>query len=267
VKTLADYFELAKPRIIVLLLITTAAAMVMAARGLPPLALVFWTLLGGALAAGSAGALNCVFDADIDQVMRRTMARPIPQGRISPVHATIYAVILGVAAFAILYLLVNPLAAWLSLAGNVFYVGIYTMWLKRTTPLNIVIGGAAGAVPPLVGWAAVTGHIGGLALMTETDYDKARVPMMPNVAGEERTKREIIYYTILLVAASLLLYPLHVMGALYTAAAAVLGAIFLYDTIRTWKDAGTLWARRTFKFSLLYLALMCLVMVIDRIIV
>lgn len=285
-KTLADYFELTKPRIIVLLLITTAAAMMMAARGLPPLALVFWTLLGGALAAGSAGALNCVFDADIDQVMRRTMARPIPQGRISPAHATIYAVILGVAAFAILYLLVNPLAAWLSLAGNVFYVGIYTMWLKRTTPLNIVIGGAAGAVPPLVGWAAVTDHIGGpalglfaliflwtpphfwsLALMTETDYDKAHVPMMPNVAGEERTKREIIYYTILLVAASLLLYPLHVMGALYTAAAAVLGAIFLYDTIRTWKDAGTLWARRTFKFSLLYLALMCLVMVIDRIIV
>lgn len=283
--TLRDYFELTKPRIIVLLLITTAAAMVMAARGLPPLALTFWTLLGGTLAAGSAGALNCVFDADIDQIMRRTMARPIPQGRISPVHATIYAAILGVAAFAVLYLLVNPLAAWLSLAGNVFYVGIYTMWLKRTTPLNIVIGGAAGAVPPLVGWAAVTGHIGGpalglfaliflwtpphfwsLALMTETDYDKARVPMMPNVAGEERTKREIIYYTILLVIASLLLYPLHVMGALYTAAAAVLGAIFLYDTIRTWKDAGTFWARRTFKFSLLYLALMCLVMVIDRII-
>ncbi|MGA7572297.1 MAG: heme o synthase [Candidatus Aquilonibacter sp.] len=283
--TLRDYFELTKPRIIVLLLITTAAAMLMAARGLPPLALTLWTLLGGALAAGSAGALNCVFDADIDQVMRRTMARPIPQGRISPAHATIYAVTLGVAAFAVLYLLVNPLAAWLSLGGNVFYVGIYTMWLKRTTPLNIVIGGAAGAVPPLVGWAAVTGHIGGpalglfaliflwtpphfwsLALMTETDYDKARVPMMPNVAGEERTKREIIYYTILLVVASLLLYPLHVMGALYTAAAAVLGAIFLYDTIRTWKDAGTFWARRTFKFSLLYLALMCLVMVIDRII-
>lgn len=283
--TLRDYFELTKPRIIVLLLITTAAAMLMAARGLPPLALGLWTLLGGALAAGSAGALNCVFDADIDHVMRRTMARPIPQGRISPAHATVYAVILGVAAFAVLYLLVNPLAAWLSLGGNVFYVGIYTMWLKRTTPLNIVIGGAAGAVPPLVGWAAVTGHVGGpalglfaliflwtpphfwsLALMTETDYDKARVPMMPNVAGEERTKREIIYYTILLVVASLLLYPLHVMGALYTAAAAVLGAIFLYDTIRTWKDAGTFWARRTFKFSLLYLALMCLVMVIDRII-
>jgi protoheme IX farnesyltransferase len=284
VNAIADYFELAKPRIIVLLLITTAAAMVMAARGIPPLALVFWTLLGGALAAGSAGALNCVFDADIDRVMRRTMDRPIPQGRIAPVHATIYAVTLGVASFAMLYLLVNPLAAWLSLGGNVFYVAIYTMWLKRATPLNIVIGGAAGAVPPLVGWAAVTHQIGGpalglfaliflwtpphfwsLALMTETDYAKARVPMMPNVAGEERTKREIIYYTILLVVASLLLYPLHVMGTLYVAAAAVLGAIFLYDTIRTWKDAGTFWARRTFKFSLLYLALMCLVMVIDRI--
>ncbi|HTV92307.1 MAG TPA: heme o synthase [Verrucomicrobiae bacterium] len=283
--TIADYFQLAKPRIIVLLLITTAAAMVMAARGLPPLALVFWTLFGGALAAGSAGALNCVFDADIDRVMRRTMDRPIPQGRISPMHATIYAVTLGIVAFAVLYLLVNPLAAWLSLAGNVFYVAIYTMWLKRATPLNIVIGGAAGAVPPLVGWAAVTHAIGGpalglfaliflwtpphfwsLALMTETDYAKARVPMMPNVAGEERTKREIIYYTILLVAASLLLYPLHVMGTLYVAAAALLGAIFLYDTIRTWKDAGTFWARRTFKFSLLYLALMCLVMVIDRIV-
>jgi len=285
VNTIADYFQLAKPRIIVLLLITTAAAMVMAARGVPPLGLAFWTLLGGALAAASAGALNCVFDADIDGVMRRTMDRPIPQGRISPTRATLYAVTLGIASFAMLYLLVNPLAAWLSLAGNVFYVGIYTMWLKRATPLNIVIGGAAGAVPPLVGWAAVTHQIGGpalglfaliflwtpphfwsLALMTETDYAKARVPMMPNVAGEERTKREIIYYTILLVAVSLLLYPLHVMGPLYVAAAALLGAIFLYDTIRTWKDAGTFWARRTFKYSLLYLALMCLVMVIDRII-
>jgi heme o synthase len=283
--TIADYYELAKPRIIVLLLITTAAAMVMAARGIPPLGLVFWTLLGGALAAASAGALNCVYDEDIDRVMARTMQRPIPQGRISPRAGTIYAVILGVAAFAILFFLVNPLAAWLSLAGNVFYVGIYTMWLKRRTALNIVIGGAAGAVPPLVGWAAVTHQIGGpalglfaliflwtpphfwsLALMTETDYDKAHVPMMPNVAGEERTKREIIYYTILLVLASLALYPLHVMGALYTGAAAVLGGIFLYDTIRTWKDSGTFWARRTFKFSLLYLALMCLVMVIDRIV-
>ncbi len=280
-----DYFELAKPRIIVLLLITTAAAMIMAARGIPPLALTFWTLLGGALAAGSAGALNCVYDSDIDGLMRRTMQRPIPQGRVSVRNATIYAVILGIAAFAILFFLVNPLAAWLSLAGNVYYVVIYTMWLKRITPLNIVIGGAAGSVPPLVGWAAVTHQIGGpalglfaliflwtpphfwsLALMTEIDYHKAKIPMMPNVSGEERTKREIIYYTILLVVASVILYPLHIMGAVYTAAAVVLGGIFLYDTVRTWKDPGKTWARRTFKFSLLYLALMCLVMVVDRII-
>jgi heme o synthase len=282
---LRDYFELAKPRIIVLLLITTAAAMIMAARGLPPLMLTFWTLLGGALAAGSAGTLNCVYDADIDPLMRRTALRPIPQGRISIRNATIYAVALGVTAFAILFYLVNPLAAWLSLAGNVYYVVIYTMWLKRITPLNIVIGGAAGSVPPLVGWAAVTHQIGGpalglfaliflwtpphfwsLALMTEIDYEKAKIPMLPNVSGEERTKREIIYYTILLVVASVILYPLHIMGAMYTAAAVVLGGIFLYDTVRTWKDPGKTWARRTFKFSLLYLALMCVVMVVDRII-
>lgn len=282
---LGDYYELTKPRIIYLLLITTAAAMIMAARGIPPLALTFWTLLGGALASASAGALNCVFDSDIDVLMQRTAQRPIPMGRISPETATIFAIVLGVTSFSIMYLLVNPLAAWLSLAGNVFYVAVYTMWLKRSTPMNIVIGGAAGAVPPLVGWAAVTGHIGApalglfaiiflwtpphfwsLALMTETDYGKAGVPMLPNVVGKERTKREIIYYTLLLIVASVVLYPLHVMGALFTAAAVVLGAIFLYDTLRTWKDPGKLWARRTFKFSLVYLALMCLVMVIDRII-
>jgi heme o synthase len=259
--------------------------MLMAARGVPPLALTFWTLLGGALAAGSAGALNCIYDADIDRLMARTATRPIPQGRISLRDATIFASILGVAAFAILYFLVNPLAAWLSLGGNVYYVVIYTMWLKRLTPLNIVIGGAAGSVPPLVGWAAVTHQIGGpalglfaliflwtpphfwsLALVAETDYEKAGVPMLPNVAGVERTKREIIYYTILLVVASLALYPLHIMGAAYTAAAAVLGGVFLYDTIRTWKDHGKTWARRTFRFSLLYLALMCVMMVVDRII-
>lgn len=281
---IADYYELSKPRIIMLLLITTAAAMVMAARGIPPLGLTFFTLLGGALASASAGALNCVYDADIDPLMRRTQHRPIPAGRITIRNAVTYAVVIGIASFALLYFLVNPLAAWLSLAGNVYYVVIYTMWLKRTTPLNIVIGGAAGSIPPLVGWAAVTNTIGGpalglfaliflwtpphfwsLALMTEIDYDKAKIPMMPNVAGDERTKREIIYYTILLVAASLLLYPLHVMGPFYTAAAAVLGGIFLFDTIKTWRDPGKTWARTTFRFSLVYLALMCVVMVADRV--
>jgi protoheme IX farnesyltransferase len=281
-----DYYELSKPRIIALLLVTTAAAMVMAARGIPPPALVLWTLIGGALAAASAGALNCVWDRDIDAVMRRTRERPIPAGRITPARAILFAASAGIASFAILWFLVNPLAAWLSLAGNLYYVVIYTMWLKRITPLNIVIGGAAGAVPPLVGWAAVTHQIGGpalglfaliflwtpphfwaLALMTETEYGKAKVPMLPNVCGRERTKREIVYYSILLVVASLALYPLHVMGAFYFAAASVLGGMFILDAYRTWREqTGTICARKLFRFSLLYLALMCAVMVIDRIV-
>lgn len=281
---LSDYFELTKPRIIALLLITTYAAMLMAARGLPPLALTVWTLLGGALAAASAGALNCVYDRDIDGLMRRTMARPIPTGRISPVAATAFAAVLGIAAFAMLYVLVNPLAAWLSLAGNVYYVVIYTMWLKRSTPLNIVIGGAAGAVPPLVGWAAVTHGIGApavalfaiiflwtpphfwaLALMTETDYHKARIPMLPNVSGVPRTKREIVAYTVVLLVFSLILYPLHILHLPYFVMAAVLGGIFLYDAVRTLFDDGRLWARRTFTYSIAYLGLMCVAMVADRI--
>jgi len=284
---LRDYYEVSKPRIIVLLLITTAAAMAMAARGLPPPALLLWTLLGGALAAASAGALNCAYDADIDRLMARTCRRPIPQGRLSVNETVCFALAAGAIGFVVLYLLVNPLAAWLSLAGNVYYVVVYTMWLKRITPLNIVIGGAAGAVPPLVGWAAVTHAIGGpalglfaliflwtpphfwsLSLMTELDYEKAKIPMFPNVYGEQRTKREIVYYSIILVAASLVLYPLHVMGAFYFAAAAILGGLFVADAIRTWRSADvTPAARRLFRFSLLYLALMCAVMVIDRIVV
>jgi len=283
---IGDYYELTKPRIMYLLLITTIAAMVMAARGIPPLAVTLWTLLGGALAAASAGTFNCIYDVDIDALMKRTQNRPLPTGRISIRNATIFAIALGIASFAIMYLLVNPLAAWLSLAGNVYYVVIYTMWLKRTTPLNIVIGGAAGSVPPLVGWAAVTHTIGGpalglfaliflwtpphfwsLALMTELDYDAANIPMLPNVSGEERTKREIVYYSIVLVLASLALYPLHIMGALYFGAAAVLGGIFLMDAFKTWRGrADKDYARRLFRFSLVYLALMCVVMVIDRII-
>ncbi len=280
-----DYYELTKPRIILLLLVTTAAAMVMAQRGIPPLHILLWTILGGAFASASAGALNCVYDRDVDALMKRTRNRPLPAGRISVRNATIFAVVLGVASFALLLLLVNPLAAFISLAGNVYYVVIYTMWLKRLTPLNIVIGGAAGALPPLVGWAAVTGTIGGpalglfaviflwtpphfwsLALMTETDYHLAKIPMLPNVSGEARTKREIIYYSIMLVVASLALYPLHVMGAFYFAAAAVLGGIFLIDAVRTRSDTGKTWARHLFRYSLVYLALMCAVMVIDRIV-
>ncbi len=278
-----DYVALGKPRIIVLLLITTAAAMVMAARGMPPLHTLVVTLVAGALASACAGTLNCVYDADVDAIMGRTRNRPIPAGRIEPRNAVIFAACCGILSFVTFYWLVNPLSAWLSLAGNAYYVAIYTMWLKRLTPLNIVIGGAAGAVPPLVGWAAVTNSIGGpalglfaliflwtpphfwsLALTTETDYEKARIPMLPNVSGEERTKREIVYYTLLLVAASLALYPLHVMGAIYLGGAALLGAIFIVEAVRTWRGSAPA-ARALFRYSLLYLALMCAFMVVDRI--
>lgn len=282
---LVDYYELTKPRIMYLLLITTFAAMVMAARGLPPLELTLLTLVGGALAAGSAGAFNCVIDRDIDRLMARTMTRPVATGRISVTAGFAFATALGVASFALLYFFVNPLAAWLSLAGNAYYVVIYTLWLKRTTTLNIVIGGAAGAVPPLVGWAAVTHAVGGpalglfaliflwtpphfwaLALMANTDYHKANVPMLPNVRGAERTKKEIFVYTLVLVAMSLALTPLGVMGLWYFVPAAILGAVFIWDAWKMLSGPTKPLARVLFKYSLLYLALMCAAMVLDRVI-
>ena len=264
-----DYFELTKPRIIGLLLVTTLAAMLMAARGIPSLALVFWTLLGGALSAASAGAINCVWDRDIDRLMTRTMLRPVARGALSPLDALIFAVLAESAGFAMLYLLVNPLAAWLSLTGNAYYVIVYTMWLKRVTPLNIVVGGAAGAIPPLVGWAAVTHQLGSpafalfaviflwtpphfwaLALMTNTDYEKAGIPMLPNVKGIPRTQREIMIYSVILVAVSLAFFPLHVLGPCYGGSAAILGVVFLWDAwkvrsapakrwVKDWRQAPT----------------------------
>jgi protoheme IX farnesyltransferase len=281
---LGDYYELGKPRIMYLLLITTAAAMVMAERGMPPLPLFGWTMLAGALAAMSAGTLNCIYDVDIDRIMRRTSSRPLPSGRLSIFAATTHACLMGAISFAIFYLRVDHLAAWLSLAGNVYYVVIYTMLLKRRTPQNIVIGGAAGAIPPLVGWAAVTHAIGApaiglfaiiflwtpphfwaLALMTETDYDKAGIPMMPNVYGEGRTKLEIAIYSVILVLASLALYrPLHVAGPLYAIAAVGLGVLFALKAWNVLRNRGSAPARALFLFSLLYLAGMCAALVLDR---
>jgi protoheme IX farnesyltransferase len=280
-----DYFELTKPRIIYLLLITTFAAMMMAQRGIPPAWLTLCTLVGGALASASAGAFNCVWDRDIDRLMRRTQSRPVAAGRIGVRGALTFGVVAGCVSFALFWAFVNPLAAWLALGGNAFYVLVYTMWLKRRTPLNIVIGGAAGALPPLVGWAAVTGTLGwpavglflliflwtpphfwALALMTNIDYDKANIPMLPNVAGVARTKHEIFVYSLVLVAMSLALYPLHVMGPCYFGAAAILGGVFLYDAWKLIDDPNKRRSRALFKYSLLYLALMCVAMVADRII-
>jgi protoheme IX farnesyltransferase len=282
---LQDYYELSKPRIIFLLLVTTLAAMAMAARGFPPLLLTLWTLLGGALSAASAGALNCVWDRDIDRLMTRTRLRPVARGALSARDALVFAAAAQIVGFALLYGLVNPLAAWLSLAGNVYYVVVYTMWLKRVTPLNIVIGGAAGAVPPLVGWAAVTGHLGSpafalfaviflwtpphfwaLSLMTDADYGKAGIPMLPNVKGIPRTKREIMVYSLVLVGVSLAFFPLHVLGPCYGGCALILGGVFLWDAFKVGGDSTKRYARVLFKYSLLYLALMCVAMVADRVI-
>jgi protoheme IX farnesyltransferase len=284
-QTFDDYLELVKPRIIVLLLITTLAAMVMAARGIPPLALTFWTLVGGALAAASAGTFNCVYDSDIDLKMKRTMGRPVPRGAITPNRALAFAMVLGVVSFLLLNYLVNPLAAWLSIGGNAYYVFVYTMWLKRNTAQNIVVGGLAGSIPPLVGWAAVTGHIGwpaialgvliflwtpphfwALALMIETDYEKAGIPMMPNVHGVRRTKIEMLVYTIVLFVFCLATLPLHVMGPIFFGASLIAGGWFLYDAINVLRTDSRLMARGMFKFSLMYLALMCLAAVIDRVV-
>ncbi len=283
--TVGDYYEITKPRIAYLLLITTFAAMLMAAHGWPPLEITLATLVGGALAAASAGAFNCVIDRDIDRLMTRTMARPLATGRISPRAGAMFALALGIVSFFILYRFANPLAAWLSLGGNVYYVVIYTLWLKRATTLNIVIGGAAGAVPPLVGWAAVTHAVGApalglfaliflwtpphfwaLALMANTDYHKANVPMLPNVRGARRTKIEIFIYSVVLVAVSLALTPLHVMGLWYFFPALILGGIFLWDAWRMLAGPTKPLARILFKYSLLYLALMCVAMVADRVI-
>ncbi len=283
--TLVDYFELTKPRIILLLLITTAASMVMAARGFPPLGIFVATLAAGALAAGSSGAFNCVIDRDIDPLMRRTMLRPVPLGRISPRQAFVFAAITGSISFALFYFCVNPFAAWLSLGGELYYVLVYSLWLKRVTTANIVIGGAAGAVPALVGWAAVTNGLGGpalglfalvflwtpphfwsLALMAETDYHKANIPMLPNVHGVRRTQIEIFAYSVILVVSSLSLTFLGVMGLPYLLTAAVLGGIFLYDAYMISVGPTKQRARSMFQYSLVYLALMSAVMVIDRLV-
>jgi protoheme IX farnesyltransferase len=242
------------------------------------------TLLGGTLAAASAQTLNCIYDQDIDYEMLRTRARPIPAGKVQPRHALIFALVLGVLSFALFATFVNVLSGCLALSGIVFYMLIYTHWLKRHTTQNIVIGGAAGSIPPLVGWAAVTGdltwtpwvlfaliflwtppHFWALALMIKDDYAQVNVPMLPVIAGEEKTVSQIWYYSLLVVPFSLLLvYPLHQLGVLYLAIAIILGGQFLAKAWQLKQAPGDRdLARGLFKFSIFYLMLLCLAMVID----
>ena len=279
-----SYYQLTKPRIIPLLLITTAAAMWLASHGqVDPLQLVV-TLLGGTLAAASAQSLNCIYDQDIDYEMQRTRKRPIPSGRVQPHHALIFAIVLAILSFTLLTVFVNLLSALLAMSGIVFYMLVYTHLLKRHSSQNIVIGGAAGAIPPLVGWSAVTGdlsltplvlfaiiflwtppHFWALALMIRDDYAQVGVPMLPVVKGEETTVRQIWLYTLLTVLATLLLvYPLGVSGAFYTAIAGVLGTIFV---LKAWQlkqaPSDKQVARSMFKYSILYMMLLCTGIVVD----
>ena len=283
--TVSDYVALTKPRIIVLLLVTTLPAMIIAHDGMPSPWLVLLTLVGGALAAGGANAINCYLDRDIDGMMARTRERPLPAGSVEPEEALLFGISLGVIAFAVLVAGVNLPSAVLAMTALAFYVFVYTIWLKRSSPQNIVIGGAAGAMPPLVGWAAVTGsldwpalalfaiiflwtppHFWALALRYRSDYARAGVPMLPVVRGEEETNRQILLYSVPLVAASLMLVPLAGMGPLYLAAAVALGGGFIALAFRLWRHPRPQASRALFLYSLLYLALLFAAMGVDRLV-
>ena len=283
-EVLQSYYQLTKPRIIPLLLITTSGSMWIAAKGQVDPLLLLVTLTGGTLAAASAQTINCVYDRDIDYDMERTRNRPIPSGRVQPRDALIFALALAIFSFTILAVYANLLAAILALSGIVFYVLIYTHLLKRHSTQNIVIGGAAGAIPALVGWAAVTGslswaawlifaivflwtppHFWALALMIREDYAKVGIPMLPVIAGAKATVWQIWWYTLITVFASVLLvYPLHESGALYAGIAIALGSIFVrkaWQLLQNPEDKPT--AKGLFLYSISYMMLLCLGMVVD----
>jgi heme o synthase len=277
-----DYLTLTKPRIMVLLLVTAAGGMAVGAEGLPSAGLTLATLGGLALACGGASALNHLLDRDIDRRMRRTAGRPVAAGRVPPARALEFGLALSALSFVVLATFVNVLAALLALAGNLFYVLVYTRWLKRSTPQNIVIGGAAGAVPPLVAWAAVTGgldgtalylfvivffwtppHFWALSLLMKGEYEKVGVPMLPVVRGEAETRRQILLYSVLLYAVTQLPFCAGGFGAIYLAGSLVLGALFMAGAYVLYRRADRRSALRLYLFSLAYLALLFCAMVAD----
>ena len=277
-----DYVTLTKPRIMTLLLLTGAAGMFVGAQGVPDLSTFAVTMVGLALACGGASALNHVLDRDIDRKMRRTGHRPVAEERVSPERALEFGLALSAFSFVLLASRVNVLTAVLALVGNLFYVLVYTRWLKRSTPQNIVIGGAAGAVPPLVGWAAATGnltlpalflflivffwtppHFWALALVIKRDYAAARIPMLPVVRGDAETAKQIVWYSLVLVAVTLLPFAWHTAGVVYLAVALLLGAVFLRLAWRLQRQTTTARAGVLFRYSLLYLALLFVALAID----
>jgi protoheme IX farnesyltransferase len=280
-----DYVTLTKPRIMVLLLITGAGGLMVGAGGLPSAGLALATLGGLALACGGASALNHVLDRDIDTHMKRTALRPVASGRIPPERALEFGLALSALSYVVLTSFVNVLAALLALVGNLFYVIVYTRWLKRSTPQNIVIGGAAGAVPPLVGYAAATGnlslvalalflivffwtppHFWALALLIKRDYAAAGIPMLPVVRGERETARSIVLYSFVLVGVTLLPVLGRTLGPVYVVSAAILGAAFLGLALALQRQTTAVRARRLFSYSLAYLALLFVAMAVDPVI-
>ncbi len=277
-----DYIALLKPRVMSLVVFSGFAGLIVAPGYLHPL-LAAVAVLCIAVSAGAAGAINMWYDRDIDAIMERTKSRPLPKGRISPEEALSFGVTLTLFSTMLMGLAVNWTAAILLASANAFYVFIYTMWLKRSTPHNIVIGGAAGAFPPMIGWAAVTGsvdlqsivlfliifmwtppHFWALALFREGDYAKAGVPMLPVVAGTESTKRQMLLYTLILVPITLLPSFLGTAGPLYGAAAMLLGLRFIYLSVQVLRDDGVRYAKRMFGFSIMYLFALFGLMMLDR---
>jgi protoheme IX farnesyltransferase len=277
-----DYIQLTKPRIAVLLVFTTVTAMMIAAEGVPEFWTLIVTILGGVFAAGGSSAVNQYYDRDMDAMMSRTAKRPIPAGRITPMAALNFGVALILISTLLLATFVNWLAASLALAGAIYYIFIYTIMLKRNTVVNIIIGGAAGAIPVLVGWAAVTGglsveawllfaiifywtppHSWALALLVNADYTRAKVPMMPAARGEPTTRRQILLYSSLLVALTLLPTPIGMLGLPYLIAATLLGIGLLLRSVQLIQQKSNIAAKRMYKYSTAYLAMLFLVMIID----
>ena len=282
---LRGYLALTKPRIVELLLVTTVPTMFVASARVPSAGLVVLTLVGGALAAGGANALNMVYDRDIDALMERTKHRPLVTGLITPQAATVFALSLEVAAFVLLWTTVNPLSALLAVGATAFYVGVYTVWLKRTSSQNIVIGGAAGAVPVLVGWSAVTGRLGwapvvlfgiiflwtpphfwALAIRYQDDYAAARVPMLPAVADRPSVTRQVLAYTAALVALSLVLVPVAHMSIGFLLVALAAGAAFLGYAVRLHREPTARRAMQVFGFSITYLTVLFAAMGVDAVV-
>lgn len=277
-----DYVTLTKPRIILLLLITALGGMFLATQGIPPMSTALLVLTGGSLGAGGANALNHYLERDIDERMDRTRRRPLPSQRIKPWQALAFGILLNVIAFVILATWVNVLSAALTLSATLFYIFVYTQWLKRSTTQNIVVGGAAGAIPPLVGWAAITGeltlpafylfaivffwtppHFWALSLILKEDYAKTGIPMLPLVVGVKETARSIMLHSVLLVTISILFVTIEGLGWVYFAGALMLGTLFLFGAWRLLRSAIVQEARRLYLYSLLYLALLFFFIMID----